>query len=103
MLPKARLVGFAIKSPCVTAVPESGMLKVGFEPFEVMLTLPLAAPLVVGANSTVNDVLWPAVNVKGRASPLKLNPAPLAEAAEMVRLVPPEFVSVSDRLELLPT
>jgi len=59
-----------------------------------MLTLPLAAPLAVGENSTVNDVLWPAVNVKGRVSPLKLNPVPLAAAAEMVRLVPPELVSV---------
>ena len=78
------------------------MLKLGFEPFEVMLTLPLAAPLVVGANSTVNDVLWPAVNVKGRVSPLRLNPLPLAAAAEIVRLDPPEFVSVSDKLVLLP-
>jgi hypothetical protein len=79
------------------------MLKLGFEPFEVMLTLPLAAPLAVGANSIVNDVLWPAFSVKGRVSPLRLNPVPLAEAAEMVRLEPPVFVSVADRLELLPT
>jgi hypothetical protein len=71
------------------------MLKLGFEPLEVMVTLPLAAPLTVGANSTVNDVLWPAFSVKGKVSPLKLNPAPLAEAAEMVRLVPPELFSVS--------
>ena len=74
------------------------MLRLGFEPLEVMVTLPLAAPLVVGEKSTVNDVLWPALNVKGKVSPLKLNPAPLAAAAEMVRLVPPELfrVSVSD-------
>src|ERR1017187_5098028 len=103
MLPKARLVGFAIKSPCVTPVPESGMLKLGFKPFEVMLTLPLAAPLVVGANFIVNDVLWPAFNVKGKVSPLRLNPPPLAAAAEMVRLDPPELVSISDKLVLLPT
>jgi hypothetical protein len=38
------------------------MLRLGFAPVEVMLTLPLAAPLVVGEKSTVNDVLWPAVN-----------------------------------------
>jgi hypothetical protein len=44
MLPNARLVGLALKVPCVTPVPESGMLKLGFEPLEVMLTLPLAAP-----------------------------------------------------------
>jgi hypothetical protein len=51
----------------------------------------------------VNDVLWPAFNVKGKVSPLRLNPLPLAAAAEIVKLVPPEFVNVSDKLELLPT
>ncbi len=79
------------------------MLKLGFVPLEVMLTLPLAAPLVVGEKSTVNEVLWPAFNVKGKVSPLRLNPLPLAVAAEMVRLDPPELVSVSDKLELLAT
>jgi len=33
------------------------MLKLEFEPVEVMLTLPLAAPVAVGLKSTVNDVL----------------------------------------------
>ncbi len=79
------------------------MLRLGFEPFEVMLTLPLAAPLVVGEKSTVNEVLWPAVNVKGKDRPLRLNPLPLALAAEIVRLVPPVLVSVSDKFLLLPT
>jgi hypothetical protein len=51
----------------------------------------------------VNDVLWPAVNVAGKANPLKLNPVPLTAAAEMVRLAPPVLVSVSDKLVLLPT
>lgn len=59
-----------------------------------MLTLPLAAPLAVGLESTVNDVLWPALNVKGNASPFRLNPVPLAVAAEIVRLDPPELVKV---------
>jgi hypothetical protein len=36
-------------------------------------------------------------------SPLKLNPVPVAAAAEIVRLDPPELVSVSDKLELLPS
>src|SRR5271169_2950939 len=103
MLPNAKLVGFAVSVPGATPVPESGMLKLGFEPVEVMLTLPLAAPLVVGEKSTVNDVLWPAVSVKGKDSPLRLNPVPLAVAAEMVRLDPPVLVSVSDKLVLLPT
>jgi len=63
---------------------------------EVMLTLPLAAPLAVGANNTVNDVLCPAFKVTGTLRPLRLNPLPLAVAAEMVRVVPPEFVSVPE-------
>ena len=85
-----------MRVPCVTPVPESGMLKLEPEPLEVMLTLPLAAPLAVGLKSTVKDVLWPAVNVTGRVSPLKLNPVPLAAAAEIVRLDPPVLVKVSD-------
>ena len=93
-MPKARLVGFAVSVPCVTPVPESGMLKFESEPVEVMLTLPLAAPVALGSKVTVNDVLWPAAIVKPGASPLKLNPLPLAEAAEIVRLVPPELVRV---------
>ena len=72
------------------------MLRFGFAPLEVMLMLPLAAPLAVGANSTVNDVLCPAFKVTGTVKPLKLNPLPLAVAAEMVRLLPPEFVSVPE-------
>jgi hypothetical protein len=102
-LPNARLVGFAVSAPCVRPVPESGMLKLESEPVEVTLTLPLAAPLAVGEKSTVKGVLCPAFSVKGNDSPLKLNPVPLAEAAEIVRLVPPVLVRVSDKLELLPT
>ena len=94
MLPNARLVGFAARVPCVKPVPESGMLKVESEPVEVMLAVPLAAPLAVGEKTTVNDVLWPAVRVKGNASPLRLKPVPLAAAAEIVRLVPPLLVRV---------
>ena len=94
MLPNARLEEFGFKAPCVTPVPESGMLKLGFEPLDVMLTLPLAAPLAVGEKSTVKDVPWPAISVTGGARPLRLNPLPLAAAAEMVSVVPPVLVSV---------
>jgi len=93
-LPNARLVGFAVSAPCVTPVPESGMLKVESEPLEVILRLPLAAPLAVGENRTVKDVLWPAAKVKGVVRPLKPNPAPATAVAEMVKLVPPELVRV---------
>ena len=72
-------------------------------PLEVMLTLPLADAARVGAKGTVNDVLWPAVKVKGKDRPLILNPVPLAVAAEIVRLDPPELVSVSLNDFELPT
>lgn len=55
--PNPRLLGFGVNVPCVTPVPESGMLKLGFEPFDVMLTFPFTTPLPVGLKSTVNDVL----------------------------------------------
>lgn len=102
-LPNPRLLGFGDSVPGVTPVPDRGTLRLGLPPLEVMVTLPLAAPPVGGANFTENDVLWPAFNVKGKLNPLRLNPAPPALAAEIVRLVPPVFVSVSGRLELLPT
>src|ERR1700691_5261411 len=97
------MVGLAVNVPCVTPVPERGMLKLGFDPLEVMLTLPLAAPAALGEKSTENEVLCPAAKVTGRDSPLKLNPVPLALAAEIVRLAPPVLVRVSDRLVLLPS
>ncbi len=75
----------------------------GLDPLEVMVTLPLAAPAVVGANFTEKVVLCPAVKVTGRASPLKLKPVPLALAAEIVRVDPPELLRVSERLVLLPS
>ena len=95
-MPNERLAGLADSVPGVTPVPDSGILRLGFAPLDVTLMLPLVAPAVVGANITVNDALCPAVNVSGRVRPLKLNPAPLAVAAEMVRLLPPEFVSVPE-------
>ena len=84
-------------------MPERGTLKFGSAAFEVIATLPLAAPPVVGVNVTVNDVLCPVVNVNGSEIPLMLKPVPVAEAAEIVRLVPPLLVKVSDRLAFLPT
>lgn len=78
----------------MTPVPDSGMLRLGLEPLEVTLTLPVTLPLAVGEKSTENDVLWPAFKVTGKERPLRLNPEPLAVAAVMVRLVPPELVRV---------
>ena len=56
-LPNTRLEGLADSVPGVTPVPESEMVRLGFEPLEVTLTLPLPVPLAVGAKVTVNEVL----------------------------------------------
>jgi hypothetical protein len=56
-LPNERLVGLAASVPGVTPVPETGMLRLGFEPSEVIVRLPLAAPAAAGANFTEKEVL----------------------------------------------
>ena len=70
---------------------------------EVMATFPLTAPPAVGANCTLKVALCPAVRVRGKVSPLSVKPVPVAAAAEMVRLDPPEFVRVSVNVFELPT
>jgi hypothetical protein len=96
-LPKLRLVGFGVNVPAATPVPVSGMVRVGFEAFEPIVTLPLASAAVVGVNVTLNVVLAPAARVTGVVSPLRLNPVPLTATEEIVTDVPPVFVIFSDR------
>ena len=76
-LPKLRLAGFEPRVPCVTPVPDNGMVRVGFDAVEVMVTLPLALAADRGANLTLKVALWPAVRVTGVVIPLRLNPVPL--------------------------
>jgi hypothetical protein len=76
-LPKARLVGFDPSTPGVTPVPDSGIVSVGLDAFEVMLTLPLTLAADCGANVTLKLALCPAVSVIGAVIPVKLKPVPL--------------------------
>jgi hypothetical protein len=104
-LPKLRLVGFDVSVPETAApVPERGMFNVGFDAVEVSVTVPETAPAAVGANETLNVAVCPAVSVTGAVMPVRLNPEPLLIATwEMVTLDPPVFVTVSERVCLLPT
>ncbi len=102
-VPNTRLAGLGVRVPAVTPVPDSGILRLGFDPLEVTLIEPVAAPLVVGAKRTLNEALWPAGRVRGRERPLRVNPDPVAAAAEMVMDDPPEFVSVPASDFELPT
>jgi hypothetical protein len=96
-------VGEAVKVAGVTAVPLNEMARLGFEAFEVTVTVPGNVPALVGANFTVNVVLCPAVNVTGGVIPEMMNPAPDSPTAEIVALVPPVFLIVSVWLEVCPT
>ena len=55
-------------------------VRVGFEAFDVIVTLPVALPVVVGANFAVSDVLCPAARVSGVVIPLNVKPVPLMAA-----------------------
>jgi hypothetical protein len=92
---KVRLVGDAVRVAGVTAVPVSGIAKLGLEAFDVTVTVPANVPADVGANFTVKVVLCPGVSVTGGVMPETLNPVPVAATAEIVALVPPVFVTVS--------
>ena len=52
-------------------------MRVGFEAFEVIFTLPLTALAVWGVNATVKIALWPAVRVMGAVIPLIVKPVPV--------------------------
>ena len=96
-LPKLRVVGFDPSAPGVTAVADNGMVRVGFEAVEVMVTLPVTLPADTGVNVTVNAALWPAVSVAGVVIPLRLNPVPVIPTCEIVTLDAPVLVNVSER------
>ena len=85
-----------VSCPAAIPVPDSGIVSVGFVPFEVTVTAPLADPVACGAKATVKVALWPAASVVGVANPLKLNPVPLTAAWEIVTLVPPVLVIFSE-------
>ncbi len=51
--------------------------------------------MAAGAKATLKLLDWPTARVSGKVSPLRLNPAPLTVADEMVRLAVPELVRVT--------
>src|SRR5213079_807603 len=103
MLPKERLGGFAESAPGITPLAESAIFRLGLAPLEVMAMFPLTPPVAVEVNFAENEVLCPALSVRGSVSPLRLKPVPLAEAAEIVTVVPPELVRDSVSVFELPT
>ena len=96
-LPTAMVEGVTVSCPVAAVpVPDSGMVKVGFDAFEVIVTVPLKVFAVPGVNVTLKVVFAPAAKVTGVVIPLKLKPVPLIVAAEIVTVEPPVFVIFSD-------
>ena len=100
---KVKLVGAGVRTATPTAVPASGIDKLGFDAFDVTVAVPGNVPEDAGANFTVNVVLCPGVNVTGVVIPEMLYPVPEVATAEIVALVPPVLVIVSVWLEVCPT
>jgi hypothetical protein len=96
-LPRPSVVGLTVSCPAAAVpVPDRGIVSVGLEAFEVIVTLPLALVAVCGVNVTVKLALCPAVRVTGAVIPVRLKPVPLTPTCEIVRLEPPVLVTVSD-------
>jgi len=57
--------------------PEREIVRLESEAVDVIVIFPLAVPDVVGVNTSVKFVLWPALSVIGVAIPFKANPGPL--------------------------
>ena len=83
-----------VNDPSAAPLPLSGIVKVGFEPSDVMFTLPDTALAAVGLNFTLKLAVCPAERLRGRARPLMLNCPPETLAAEIVTLLPPVFFKV---------
>ena len=98
--PKLADVGVRLNPGC-TCVPVTAATAF-VPPLFVTVTLPLVAPLVVGAKVTVSATLCEAASVTGTASPPTEIPAPLAATCVTVTLEFPVFASCRLCMELLP-
>src|SRR5580700_8344093 len=92
---KLRLGGLAESEPGGKPAPETGKFSGELTASLTMATLPLTVPLAWGANTTLKLVLWPAASVTGSDNPLKVNPAPVTVACEIVVLEVPTLVRVA--------
>ena len=64
----------------------------------VIVTVPVAAPAVVGSKPTVKVAVWPGFSVNGVLMPEAENPAPLTETPLIVAATVPDDVNVTDWL-----
>ena len=75
-LPKLRLAGLAL-SRRLTPVPDRATVAGELVALLTTEMLPVALPVAVGANVAEKVAVWPAVRVRGKERPLRLNPVPV--------------------------
>jgi hypothetical protein len=87
-----------------TPVPETEMLAGEAVALLVIVTVPLAAVVPVGANVTVSVTFCPGVSVSGGVTPLMPKPKPVVTLApEIVKFALPLLVSVTVCVPVVPS
>ena len=71
-LPKLKGDVVAVSDPTAAAVPESETVSEGLDASLVTVNVPVGVPEVVGANTTLNDLLAPPAKINGKVTPLTL-------------------------------
>jgi hypothetical protein len=97
MLPKAIEVWLAVSLPTAGAVPvpDIGTASEAFDPFDAIVSVPLAAPAVLGAKFTLKLMLAEGAIETGSVTPLIANEVELDVIAETLTAAVPELVRVS--------
>lgn len=82
--PKSNTPALDVNRPPETPVPERATARFGFDASETTAMAPLTAPPTFGLKRTLKVMLCPPFRLKGKVRPLKLKPAPVTVAWEMV-------------------
>jgi hypothetical protein len=103
-VPKLRLVVLAVNLPAGAAVPVpvNPITSAGPLPLLAIVIVPVALPILAGANFTASVAVCDGFNVAGTATPLALNPVPAATTLEIFTAALPVFVNVTFCEALLP-
>jgi hypothetical protein len=101
--PNERLEGAAVIGSMLTPLAWKPIWRLEFDAVLVTVTSLPTHPVEVGEKLTVRLTLCPAATVTGKVKPETLIPEPFGFTAEIVMLVEPELVRVTDWLSDCPT
>lgn len=105
-LPKLRLIGLIDSCGALAATPVLARLTTAVAFVEELLLIvsaPVAAPVVIGAACTLSVTVFCGLSVRGKLAPLTVNPSPLTFAELIVTAAVPLDVSVTGSVAFAPT